>query len=176
MAKKTKAQTRATGRIPVVCNLTEMAIALGLTMRRVQQLRDEGVLVLAETRNQLKFPESVQAYLQFKIAGVERQAQSSSADALRDRRAEEIAIKIAKQERDLIPLEEAVAAVDGMAGVFLESISGLPARMTRVPRERQRLEQICDEERLRLSDRFAERSTALRTGVDPSEADGEDNA
>lgn len=176
MAKKSKAETKRSGSLPAIVNRTEMAIHLGVTMQWVGQLAEQGVLIRAEGRGKFKFSESVQAFIKHKMASAERQNQSTSADALRETRAQEIAIKIAKQERDLIPLEEALAAYDEATGIYLESISGLPARMTRVPRERQRLEAICDEERLRLSDRFAERGKALRTGVEPAQADAEDDA
>lgn len=176
MVKKTKAETRLNSRLPDVINRTEMAIHLGVTVKWIGELTNEGVLVKAEGRGKYKFTESVQAFIKHKTASAERQNQSTSADALRDQRAHEIAIRTAKQERDLIPLDEAMATTDQQAGIYLESISGLPARMTRVPRERQRLEAICDEERLRLSDRFAELSKAQRTGIDPSETNAEDDA
>ncbi|QPC87134.1 hypothetical protein GA830_10550 [Mesorhizobium sp. NBSH29] len=176
MAKKTKAETARTGNIAPVVNRTEMAIHLGVTIQWIGKLAEEGVLIRADGRGKFQFSESVQSFIRHKTASIERQSQSTSADALRDQRAHEISIKIARQERDLIPLDDAMAVTEKLVGIFLESISGLPARMTRVPRERQRFEAICDEERLRLSDRFGELAKTVRTGIDSSETLSEDNA
>ncbi len=154
---------------------TDLAAHLGLTTARIRQLAQEGILV-RQGRGAFSFSGSVQAYIKWRIEGVERHSQSSSTDKLRDQRAREIEIRTAKQERELIHIDEAMAGLEEVVGTYLELISGLPARITRIPRERQRIEAICDEERLRLADKFARSVRAVQTGASADEADDEDDA
>jgi hypothetical protein len=160
--------------IPDEVTARDLAAFIGITQIRVQQLaKDDRIPRLA--RGKYPFAAAVKAYYGLKIDHA-AQHQSSSADLLREKRAREIEIKTAQRERDLIPMSEALACADDVTGAFLHSISGLPARMTRNPRERQRLEAICDEERLRLFDRFAKSREVLRSGTASSEAVPEDDA
>ncbi|QKC91034.1 hypothetical protein EB230_23465 [Mesorhizobium sp. NZP2234] len=71
---------------------------------------------------------------------------------------------------------EAVAALDRVTGDFLQAIGGLPARITREPRERQRIEAIIDTGRQRLSDKFDEMSNNLRAGLPDDEPDDEEDS
>lgn len=163
------------GQLPKQVTTADLAVLLGITAMRVKQLVAEGVVPRAAP-GRFDLAEAVQAYIKYKSGLAERQTQTKSADALRDQRAEEIALRNEARKRSLIPLTEAVEAVEKVTGAFLAAVSGLPARITRVPRERERIEAICDEERLRLTDLFAEQGKALRTGVGTAEADLEDDA
>lgn len=94
-----------------------------------------------------------------------RRASKSAADGrLRDARARRVEMQTAKDERELITLEEVVSTHDRMAGLFLESVSGMPARITKDPVERRRLDDLFAMERERLSNRFAEIGDELETG------------
>ncbi len=118
----------------------------------------------------------VQGYIRF-LKDEERRSSKSAADSrVREARAAEIERRMAREDRDLIMLDEAMAAYDFAAGLYLTSISGLPARMTRNASERRRIEAICDGERQRLADRFAEGASTLRTGLAAVDADDEDDA
>lgn len=84
----------------------------------------------------------VQGYIRY-LKDDERRSSKSAADSrVRDARAAEIERRMAREDRDLIMLDEAIEAYDFATGLFLESISGLPARMTRNAGERRRLEPI----------------------------------
>lgn len=152
-----------------------LAKHLGLTPKRIQQLAVQGVLDRGN-RSTYEFTPSVQAYIAWRIASAEKAAESTSADALRSRRDQEIAQRMAIRDRDLIRLDEAMQEVDAIVGAFLAFVSGLPAQLTGDPRERQRIELVIDKGRLRLSDRFAKSREALQTGEHPDEADDPDDA
>lgn len=164
---KTKSPARAG-----IWSAKDTAEFLGITTRWLLELTKQGVIIPVG-RGKFEMPKAIHDFIRWHQEAQTRNNQSSSADHLRDQRAQEIAIKIAKQERDLIPLGDAMAAFEEATGVYLESLSGMPARITRVPRERQRIEAICDEERLRLSDRFGKSAKALQSGISDPETDDE---
>ncbi len=144
-------------------NAAELARVLGVTEARIRQLAGAGVIPRLR-HGVYPLREAVQGYLASKLESLAKAQGSSSADRVRDERAKEIAQRTALQERVLIHIHEATAALDEIVGAYLEPVSGLPARMTRNPRERERLEGICDGERLRLADRFARTARFLRAG------------
>ena len=135
-----------------------------MTAPYITKLVHDGVLP-REKHGWYRMVECNHAFIKYREEIIARANQSTSADKLRDERAQEIRIKTAARERELIPLADALADGEEKAGLYLTSISGLPARITRNPRERQRIEAICDEERLRLSDRFAKQAKVLETGI-----------
>lgn len=154
---------------------TQAARLLMLSDERVRQLTKSGyVPTLAQGRYNLVAV--VQGYIKYLKDDERRSSRSVADNRVRDARAAEIERRMAREDRDIIMLDEAMAAYDFATGLYLTSISGLPARMTRNASERRRLEAICDGERQRLADRFAERASALRSGEAAVDADDEDDA
>lgn len=166
---------KAKKEIPDAVLAREIAPLLGVGMTRLPQLAKEGIIPKS-VKGRYPVRETIVGYWKWKATSVERQNQSTSADKLRERRDEEIALRIAREKRELIPLSDALADHETITGQFLATISGLPARITRDPRERQRIEKICDEDRLRLTDLFAKQGRALQSGIPIGEADDEDDA
>lgn len=153
----------------------QAARLLMVTEAWVRKLTRDGTIAKA-ARDRYNLVAVVQGYIRF-LKDEERRSSKSAADnRVRDARAAEIERRMAREDRDLIMLDEAMAAYDFATGLYLTSISGLPARMTRNASERRRLEAICDGERQRLADRFAEGASALRTGEAAVDADDEDDA
>ncbi|HRP05864.1 MAG TPA: hypothetical protein PLV87_13210 [Opitutaceae bacterium] len=173
--KKPEPPAKRKGAVPEYVTAIDLAAHLSLSTKRIQQLSQEGVLD-RQGRGKYEFSKAVQAYIKYKTELSERQNQSSSADRLRDRREQKEALRIAREERELIHIEEADAGMQEVCGAILDFVSSLPARITRDVRERQRIERICDEGRLRLSDRFAKARRVVRHGVDAAEATDEDAA
>jgi PAS domain-containing protein len=150
-----------------------MAGVLGLTTRRLQIMVKEGI-VPSLGRGRFRLCDVVQAYAGFLKEGADRKAGSDSLDRVREERALEIQMNRLRKDRELISLEEAVSVVDQVTGLFVASLNSLPAQITGVPRERQRLNDIFDAERQRLADHCLERRRALlsgRTAADPSAED-----
>lgn len=153
----------------------QAARLLMVTEDWIRQLSRNGYLAKAG-RDSFNLVAVVQCYIKY-LKDDERRSSRSAADSrVRDARAAEIERRMAREDRDLIMLDEAMAAYDFATGLYLASVSGLPARMTRNASERRRLEAICDGERQRLADRFAEGASALRTGEAAIDADDEDDA
>lgn len=159
-------------------NLIDTATAAALlkvTPRWIQQLAADG-WIKAAGRGKWPLVGTVQGYIAFLKDENARKTKSASQSAVQEARAEEIRRRIAREDRQTIDLAEALEALDRATGEFVQSLSGLPARITRNPRERQRIEAIVDGERQRLADRFAEIAGSLSTGVVSADTGDEDDA
>lgn len=152
----------------------ELAEYLGLTSRWLRQLTDEGIF----QREGLKYNlvQSIAAYVQYKAERESTPKQSSATESLNRRREELLKRQMDREARNLIPLEEAMVAVDGIIGEFLTTISSLPVRLSRDLAERTRIEKILDDERKHLELQFSKRADTVRTGQPDGEPEPEDDA
>lgn len=150
------------------------AALIKVTPRYVRQLASQGWFKQV-ARDRWNLIEVVQGYIACLKDEGRRTAKSAADSRVRDARAAEIERRMAREDRTVIDLDEAAATVDRVAGEFLQAVGGLPARITRDPRERQRIEAICDAERLRLTDVFAERALALKSGLSADQTLDEDD-
>lgn len=174
MAKKPKpAPTHMVDLSGVTLGTKGVAALLGLTERRLQIMVKDGI-VPSSGRGKFDPAEVVKAYVAFRVDGIERRSVNTSMDRLRDVRAEREQRQMQIDDRQIISLEEAIGTLDEIIGLFISYLGGLPAEITVVPRERQRLHDIIDAGRLRLTDRFAKKIAALRTGDEAAEAETED--
>lgn len=171
--KKSGPKPKETPAQDLVVSSTEMAAILGVTTRRLTQLVTEHDHP-TEGRGRFRIGAVVQAYAAFKAEGATKKTGTESLDVLRNEKALDIRLARARKDREVITLDEAVSAVEEVTGMYVASLTGLPAQITGVPRERQRLNDIFDAERLRLTDRFAKRIATLRTGVEDADAEAED--
>lgn len=162
---------------PLDLSLTidQVAEVLNLTAGRVRAMTTEGVIAQSG-RGRWKLLETIHRYVVFVKDENKHRSKGAAESRVRDARAAEIELRMARTDREIIPIAEALATIDGVTGDYLQSISSLPARITREQNERRRIEAICDEERLRLSDYFSEKSSALRTGIPIAETDEEIDA
>ena len=95
----------------------------------------------------------------------ERRSAKSAADSrVRDARALEIELRIAERSRELIPVEDALNDMAELAGMVRSELAGLPARLTRIVAERQKVETEIDGVLSRLSQRAAEKAEGLEAG------------
>ena len=142
---------------------------LGVTPRRLRQLSDEGWFKPA-SRNEWSLIGVVRGHIEYMEDRIQKASKTASSTRLQDARAKEVELRIAQKDRTVIDLSEAQDATDKMAGIYLHSITGLPARITRNTSERKRIELICDKERTRLVERFAEIGESIQTGEDAADA------
>lgn len=158
----------------MIVNQTEMAEILGITPRRLRQLEKEEEVIVSEGTGKFHVGKIVQAYVAYRSEGAVRKSGSESMDRMREEKTLDIRLNRMRKDRELIALDEAVFVAEELSGLFLSYLIGLPAEITGVPRERQRLNDIIDKGRLRLADRLAEKIAALRTGQETSDAEAED--
>ena len=164
-----------TGKEQSLIDTQTAAALIQVTPRRLQQLANEGWITPVK-RGRWSLVNVVQGYIAFLKDEQARRNKTAAASAVQQARADEIRLRIAREDRNIIELTEALEHFDYQTGQFISSIDGMPARLTRVPRERQRFEKICDAERQRLANLFAKRRDLLRAGANAIDADSEDDA
>lgn len=160
---------------PIYVSQRELAARMGLTTRWIYDLTGEGVFKQVKGKK-YDLDQSHAAYRIYKLEKEGEKKAPSAGETLNKRRDEMLKRRMDREARELITMQEALDTVDKVTGAFVETLSGLPARITRVVAERKRIEEIVDGVRERLSKRFdAERET-LRSGVEVGEASEEDDA
>lgn len=140
------------------------ASLLGITAERVRQLVKSGH-VQKIGRGRVTVAGAVQGYCGFLRESAYAAARPASLQRSQDARAREIEQRIAMRDRQLIPIEDAIMALDKVVGVANAELSGLPARITRDMGIRKKAEAEVHGSRKRISKALAEMSGAAKTGV-----------
>jgi DNA-binding transcriptional MerR regulator len=148
----------------------QAARLLMISEERIRQLQKHGYIPKADRRGVVQLVGAVQGYLRYLKDDERRSAKSAADSRVRDARALEIELRIAERSRDLIPLEDALADMAEFAAAIRSELAGLPARLTRIMDERHRIETEVDGVLARLSERAAEKATALGSGRGDPEA------
>ena len=145
------------GLIPV----GQAARLLMISEERIRQLVKQGYVPRSEKRGYVQLVGSVQGYLRYLKDDERRSAKSAADSRVRDARALEIELRIAERTRDLIPIEDALTDMAELAGMVRSELAGLPARLTRIIDERQKIETEIDG----VLSRLAERAACLMTSA-----------
>lgn len=112
---------------------------LMITPERVRQLSRMGYIAIPE-RGKTTIVGAVQGYIQFLKDEARKDTRSQADSRVRDARAKEIELRNAIRLRELIPVEDASAALDLVVGRVREEMNGLAARVTREMVVRRKIE------------------------------------
>lgn len=155
----------------------DLAEILAVSERRVQQLAKQGIL-RRQAHGEWVLAESVQAYIAFRVRGETRRIESvaGSPDAkLKAVKARREELRLAREERELVPLADAIFAMDRVAGTIALEVNNLQARITRDLDERDRIRNETDAVLRKVAESVAECGAALRADSgDPSSEDEDD--
>jgi phage terminase Nu1 subunit (DNA packaging protein) len=158
----------------------DLALVLGVTDRRVRQLENAGVLRKLE-HGEWDLAESVQSYLRHKLQTEARKRSRGSAAGSADERLKEMKtrreeLRLAREEHELVPLADAIFAMDQVAGAVALEVNNIPARYTRDLDERDRLRHEIDAALTKVANRIGKCAKALRQGGEADPAVEEDDA
>lgn len=129
-----------------------IASHLFISKTRVRQLVSEGVIAEGATLDEAR-----EAYLGFlRVAATRRGDNSAEARRLAEAKARAIELKIARDEGELVPTEEAVALTALLVSEFVTRLDALPARVSRDLTIRRRIEEELDAIREAMADRCAD--------------------
>lgn len=167
MAEKPKEQ-------PTI-NQASVAKLLMLSPERVRQLGKMGYIPSAG-RGKYHLVAVVQGYIKFLKDDERRPTKAGAAEDLRDVRAEEVRRRMAREDRELVDMDEATACFEDVTGEMLKFVNSIPAMITRNPSERRRIEDIVGKAQGQLVARFAESARVLRTGEPSPDPGAEDDA
>ena len=151
--------------------VTAVALAthLDLTKQRIGQLADEGVLPRL-TDGSYDLDDSRLVYIRWLRSEDRRATQSAANNRVRDARAREIELRIAKEERELVPVADMVDVIDRYALAVTTALKNIPVRASRDPAERARLQPFIDEARTAIATEMSKAAQEARTGLPPSAA------
>ena len=110
-----------------------------MTPERVRQLSREGWFPKAE-RGKFHLVAVVQGYIRFLKDAERRASKSAVATRMQDIKTQKAELELAAAQKDLLPREDLLAAVDVMSAAVKNEMLGLPARITRDPQERAALD------------------------------------
>jgi len=145
-------------------SVAEAASLFGMTPRWLQALVKAGHIE-KPARGEYRLGavcSGVLAHMEARIAAGSKAAAGNRAS---EARAREIELRIAERQRDLIPVEDAKAVVAQIAGLAKAELVGLPARFTRDPEMKRRLEVEVDGMLRRMAE-AAERAAADAAGAE----------
>ena len=94
----------------------------------------------------------------------EENSRTSAQERVAAARAAEIEQRTAVRNRELIPMEEAIEAMDELVGVVRSEAASVPARITREVPLRRKIEAEVDAMLNRIADALTLRSKAIETG------------
>lgn len=153
---------------------SDLSAFLDITPRRLGQLVEEGHAVRSG-RGRYDFFETIHKYTSFLRDGPTKYRSNDIREQLDEARRAEIEQRMAIRDRDLIPMDDAMAAFEVFSGLILQFVSGLPAQISREVGDRKRIEKICDAGRASLAAKAAEVAASIRAGgvdIDAEEEDG----
>lgn len=147
----------------------EVAALAGRTDRWVRSMAQGGHFE-KDGRGRYRLDSVVRGLISHYEAIIEKGSKSAASSRVTDARTREIELRIAQQERTLIPVEDAEMALSQFAGVVNAELSGLPARMGRDMAVRRKAEAEVHGSRERISAALDRLSEAARSGRDLDEA------
>ncbi len=148
---------------------------LMISPERIRQLSKAGYIAIPK-RGFTTIVSAVQGYIRFLKEDARKESKSAAASRAVDARAAEIELRIAERKRELIPLEDALLAMDLLAGEVNRQLAGLPAQITRDIALRRDIEAKVDGVRARISERLGASRGLAQTGGEPDRADPQDDA
>jgi len=157
--RPTRKQTHLGDRIPLIVNTSRLARVFGLSERRMQQLRNEGMPNHARGRWDL---ETVVPWM---LDRVERKAAPEDGTITEAQRRYYLAratnaeMSAARDDGQLVDLGVHLAIVAELVTGMKSEIAAAPVRLFDQPEERSLAERICDA----ILDRLAERAASLGT-------------
>lgn len=155
----------------------DLAEILNISARRIQQLAGSGVFRKLGHGEWL-LPECVQAFIEHKVQSEVRKVSKSDiagGDRLKEIKARREELKLAREERELVPLLDAIYAMDQVAGAIVLQMNNVPARFTRDLDERERLQAEIDDALTTVANRIQKCGAALRADLDADPPDEEDD-
>lgn len=149
--------------IPDYISREQAARLLSLSTQRISQLAAEGVL--KRDQNGLYASGGIGAkYAEYLVERRVTKRKDAVTEERQKLQADKLRRQLAREDRDIIDLDEALETTDQMTGRFLAAISSLPARLARDITERRRIEDVCDAVRNELSEGFARDREELQEG------------
>lgn len=137
----------------------------GIGPERIRQLIKAG-WIKPDRPGRVLLVEAVQGYIRFLKDLASKTTKTAADSRVRDARAKEIEMRNAARMRELIPIEDATAALDYTVGIVREALNSIPARVTRDIELRRKIEAEVNAAQVQIAE-------ALRTAAGVARKGGE---
>lgn len=148
---------------------------LMLTPDRLRQLSRAGYIQFPK-RGHTTIVSAVQGYIRFLKDDARKETKTAAASRATDARAAEIELRIAERKRELIPIEDAMLAMDLLVGAVNKEFDGQAARITRDMKLRRLIEADVHGAKTRIAKALAGSKGAAKTGIFDDASGGADGA
>ncbi len=139
---------------------------LQVTPERIRQLAKSGYIVIPR-RGYTTIVSAVQGYIRFLKESASERTTNAALTRAQDARAREVELRIKREERELIPLDEAMLAMSMLCGLVSQQLTGLPARITRDKELRRTIETEVHGAQESIATALDKLSGYVREGGDP---------
>jgi hypothetical protein len=146
---------------------------LGIGPERIRQLSKAGYIKIHK-RGMTALVPAVQGYIKYLKDENSKGTKTAAASRATDARAREIELRIAREERQLIPKEDADLALDLVVGEVNKQFTGLAARITRDVSLRRKIEAELYEAKRKIAEALGSGRELAATGRDPTDTDATD--
>lgn len=148
-----------------VVTLDFAARLLKVTAERIRQLQREGYIA-KHSPGKVLLVSAIQGYIQFLKDAASKTTKTAADSRVRDARAKEIEMRNAVRLRELIPIEDAAAALDHLVGVVRERMNSIPARVTRDLELRRKIEAEVNAAQAKIAEALAASADVIAKGGD----------
>ncbi|WP_336801795.1 hypothetical protein [Kaistia sp. MMO-174] len=155
--------------------VADAALLIGNSAVWAKKLIDAGYIA-RNTRGNVIRTDVVQGHIRFLRDEERRTSLVQNESGLRAARQREVELRIAERERELVPRDEAEAAMDVVVGKVNAEMNGLAARVTRDIEMRTKIETEVHASLQRISEALEAGSENLASGGADAAADTEDDA
>ena len=172
-------QTKQTPLASIILNTADAAKLIGKSTIWLAKLVKDGFVKPGDKRGRETFykpADVVQGFTSYLTDEQRRSSKSATLSAVQAARAREIEMRIAREEHELIDLNEAITVLDEIVGGLRADFSGLAASATREPAQRLAIEEKVDAIFQRHADALKQKVRALRASGAAPDADPEDDA
>lgn len=146
---------------------------IGKSAKWLAQLVEQGFV---KRKGQLYDPAEVACgYIKFLQDEQRKTAKGATQTVLQRAKAKEIELRIAREDHNIIELDEALGAMDEIIGGFKADLLGLGASVTRDASTRSHIEDRINEILQRATTRLQQTGRAIRAGSEAAEANAEDD-
>ncbi len=150
---------------PTAATITtaQASALLGLSENWINRLHKEGFVGKAG-RGRWKLDAVVQGYISWLKDEERRHSKSAAHSRMTDLKAVQLEMKLQRERGELVPLEDARLVLDTASALMTSTIMSVPARFTRDPKERKRLETLVAEALGKVADGLDTKAAELSTG------------
>lgn len=146
--------------INATISTSESAGLLAVSKTYVRKLAADGWISQAAP-GRFRLGDVVAGYVKFLKDDARRSSKTASASRAQDARAREIDLRIAREEKELIPLDVATYAIDEFVTTAVREFRNIPARATRDLAVRKKLQTEIDAALTAVADRAAKCAKAF---------------